>query len=484
MQSESESSVKNRKLKAEVHRFYRNGSWYALDVRRMLVFNLSPLEAEILALPDREIAMMKLNQQFVQTLSNLEEKGLLRYTQQEQPLPVKRDVPPEIDTLELNIVQDCNLRCKYCFLEQGYNSSGENRGKMSPEVAVAAVDFLLRESRESETISLIFTGGEPLLNFKTIKSAVEYAQVEAERKRKKVRFFIATNGTLFNNEIISFIKENQIEVQISLDGDKETHDRMRIFPNGRGSYRVISRWLPQLLADYTEKVQLRATLTPQTPDFVASFKHLRQWGAGNVTMNYAGGVEAVFKLTNRDCERLKDSYTQLAQLFLEEALKDDISARSPFMQYILTLCTGHRRPHYCEAAINMLGVSVSGKLYPCTDLTEVESCEIGDVWRGVDRQKLSYWRTRLGDVDHIPACRSCWARYLCAGGCISVAIATNGDPWQPSHFECELSRHIIELSIWLYAELRRRNPGVFLSLLSLLPQTEVNAFWKGVAQEK
>jgi len=136
---------------------------------------------------------------------------------------------------------------------------------MSPEVAVAAVDFLLHESRESETISLIFTGGEPLLNFKTIKSAVEYAQVEAERKRKKAKFLIATNGTLFNNEIISFIKENQIEVQISLDGDKETHDRMRIFPDGRGSYRVISRWLPKLLEDYGEEVELRATLTPQTP---------------------------------------------------------------------------------------------------------------------------------------------------------------------------------------------------------------------------
>jgi len=42
-----------------------------------------------------------------------------------------------------------------------------------------------------------------------------------------------------------------------------------------------------------------------------------------------------------------------------------------------------------------------------------------------------------------------------------MAIETNGDPWQPNHFECELNRHIIELSVWLYAELRRRNPGVF-----------------------
>ena len=473
MQSERGGRAESRMFKAEVHCFYRNGNGYALDVRRMLVFDLSPLEAEILALPDNEIALMKLNQQFVRTLNNLEKKGLLRHTP-EQPLPVKREVSPEIDTLELNIAQDCNLRCKYCILEQG--SFGARRGRMSAEVAFAAVDFLLRESRESENISLTFTGGEPLLNFKAIKSAVEYAQVEAKRCGKKPKFLIATNGTLFNNEIISFIKENQIEVQVSLDGDEETNDKMRIFPNGRGSYRVISQWLPQLLADYTEKVRLRATLTPRTCDFVASFKHLRQWGAGNAMVNHAGGVEADFRLTYSDCEHLKDSYTHLAQLFLEEALKDDISAKSAFMRYILTLCTGHRHSHYCGAAINMLGISASGKLYPCTNLAEIGSYELGDVWEGVNRQKLSHWRERLGDVDHIPACRNCWARYLCAGGCISMAIGTNSNPWQPDTFECEINRHIIELSVWLYAELRRRNPGVFLLLL---PQTEVNAFGKG-----
>lgn len=469
MQSKSGGKVENQMFKVEVHCFYRNGNWYALDICRMLVFDLSPLEAEILALPEKEIALMKLNQQFVWTLSNLEKKGLLRHTS-EQPLPVKREASPEIDTLELNIAQDCNLRCKYCFLEQG--PFGAKRGRMSPEVAFAAVDFLLRESRDSENISLIFTGGEPLLNYKAIKSAVEYAQVEAERKGKKAKFLIATNGTLFNDNNISFIKENQIEVQVSLDGDEETHDKMRIFPNGRGSYRVISRWLPQLLEDYGEKVELRATLTPQTPDFVASFEHLRHWDAGYVRVNHAGGVEADFMLTDSDCKRLENSYTQLARLFLEEGLRDDISAKGTFLRYMLTLCTAHRRSHFCGAATNMLGVSASGKLYPCADLAERESYEIGNVWKGVDRQKLSHWRERLGDVDHISVCKNCWARYLCAGGCISMAIATNDDPWQPDPVECVFNRHIIELSIWLYAELRRRNPGVFLLFIPIFKKVE------------
>ena len=49
----------------------------------------------------------------------------------------------------------------------------------------------------------------------------------------KVRGKSEGSATLFNDDIISFIKENQIEVQISLDGDRETHDRMKVFQIAR-----------------------------------------------------------------------------------------------------------------------------------------------------------------------------------------------------------------------------------------------------------
>jgi len=464
--------VENQWYKAEAHCFYRNGGWFALDVPRMLVFDLSLLEAKILGLPGEKIDLLntgrsELSHRFscaevTQALSNLEKRQLLRRTP-EQPLPTTRKVALEISTLELNIAQDCNLRCKYCCVKQG--SFGATRRRMSPEAALAAVDFLLNESKESETISFLFFGGEPLLNFPTVKSLVEYAQVEAGRRGKKAKFSLATNGTLFNQEIISFIKENEIEIQVSLDGNRETHDEMRIFPNGRGSYSTISQWLPRLLADYTEKTILRATLTPQTADFVASFKYLRGWGASRVAVRHAVWTEAEFRLTDSDCERLKHSYSQLAQLYLEEALRNEIWGKGAFVRHIITLCTDHRRSRYCQAAMNMLGVSASGKLYPCADMAERKSCELGNVWEGVDWQKLNYWREKLGNVDRIPVCQNCWARYLCGGGCISQALKINGDPWQPNPLECESEKHVIELSVWLYAELRRRNPRAFLQLL-------------------
>jgi uncharacterized protein len=465
------SRLKDQWFKAETHCFYQNGDWFTLDVLRMLVFKLSFLESEILGLPNEKIGVLnnggsELSRRFssaevTQALGNLEKKQLLQHTP-EHRLPAMRRVSSEINELQLNIAQDCNLRCKYCAVEQG--SFGGPRVRMSSEVGLAAVDFLLNESKDSETVSFVFTGGEPLLNFSTIKAVVEYAQKEAESRGKTADFLIATNGTLFNDKIFSFIKENKIKVQVSLDGDKETHDKMRVFPNGRGSYNVIKKWLPQLLADYAENVRLRATLTPETHDFVASFKHLRECGTASITLRHASGIEAGFGFAQDDCEQFKDSYSQLAQLFLEEVLRGKTSLKGPFMRYILTLCTGHPRSHYCGAATNMLGVSASGKLYPCGDLAEVESYELGDAWGGVDWRKLNYWRDKFGDIDLISTCQNCWARYLCGGGCIAAAIKMNGNPWQPNLPDCVLSRHIIELSVWLYAELRRLNPKVFLQL--------------------
>jgi len=464
--------VESRWFKTEVHCFYRRGSWFVLDVPRVLVFDLSLVEAKILSLRPGEIALLEtgdseLSYRFssaevTQALGNLEKDRLLRRTPK-QPLPTTRRVFPEINTLELNIAQDCNLRCKYCSVKQG--SFGGRRAKMSPEVALAAVDFLLCQSRDSDTISLIFFGGEPLISLTTMTSAVEYARRGAESRGKKAKLSITTNGTLFNDEIISFIKKNQIEVQVSLDGDKKTHDKMRTFSDGRGSYNTIKQWLPRLVANYTEKVSLRATLTPETYDFVASFKHLREWGAGSVIVRHGSGTEAEFRLNDSDCQQLGDSYSQLAELFLEEALRGEVSAKGAFPRYIITLCTARPRSPYCGAATNMLGVSPSGKFYPCADMAEREDYELGNVWEGIDWQKLNYWRDKLGGVDHMSVCQNCWARYLCGGGCIAQAARTNSNPWQPDYIECELNRQTIELSIWLYAELRRRNPKIFLQIL-------------------
>jgi len=454
--------AKNQLCKAEVHCFPLNGNWHALDVRKMRVSDISPQEAEIMALHNEKINIINnSDDEYSQALERLKEKQLVRYTS-EQSLLIRKEPVPGISTLELNITQDCNLRCKYCCVEHG--SFGAKRAKMSPEIIIKAIDVLINESKDKEIINLRFFGGEPLLNFPIIKIAVQYAQAESKRHGKTANFQIITNGTLFNEEVISFIKENDIHVQVSLDGDKGTHDKMRMFPDGEGSYNMITNWLPQLTKNYKKNVRLWATLTSDTSDFVASLKHLRQWDAGDFRVRHAGDVGS-FKFTDGSYEQLKNSYTKLAHLYIEEAIETDTPDMGVFLPYILALCEGQRRSYWCNAAESMLGVSASGKLYPCSDLAENDEYELGNVWTGIDWQVLNYLRDKIGDVDHIPACQNCWARYLCAGGCIAFSVKINGDPWQPNSLECDLTRHIVELSIWIYSQLLQHKPEAFIKIV-------------------
>ena len=76
---------------------------------------------------------------------------------------IKHEKPANLKALCLHIAHDCNLRCRYCFGETG--AFGGDRSLMSPEIAFAAVDFLLRESGPYGQLEVDFFGGEPLLNF-------------------------------------------------------------------------------------------------------------------------------------------------------------------------------------------------------------------------------------------------------------------------------------------------------------------------------
>src|SRR5208337_3377046 len=107
---------------------------------------------------------------------------------------------------------------------------------MSEETACRAVDWLIANSKNTEKVSICFFGGEPLLNFPVMKKTVAYSKEKAAEKGKQVTFSITTNGSLLNDEIISFLKNEKINPLISFDGPPEYQNRQRRFKDGGGSY--------------------------------------------------------------------------------------------------------------------------------------------------------------------------------------------------------------------------------------------------------
>ncbi len=102
----------------------------------------------------------------------------------------KPPMPFPLQTLVLNVTNQCNLSCKYCY-EFGEDRVATPEGKpkfMSDETARAAVDFLLANSPGRRAVNLTFFGGETLMNFKVVRSTIEYAREQAHDGGQIYRF--------------------------------------------------------------------------------------------------------------------------------------------------------------------------------------------------------------------------------------------------------------------------------------------------------
>lgn len=124
--------------------------------------------------------------------------------------------------IDIDVTDDCNLRCVYCF-----------KGPKTPqyinmETARTAVNWVIRASRDNDSISVNFMGGEPLLAWYIIRDLVPWARRRANSFGKRVYFSMTTNLTLMNQEVRDFVDKNGFGVLMSIDGCPELHNKQRI----------------------------------------------------------------------------------------------------------------------------------------------------------------------------------------------------------------------------------------------------------------
>ena len=123
----------------------------------------------------------------------------------------------------------CNMSCVYC---QAQSENGKNRGMMDFETAERAVDIALECPADS--LSFEFQGGEPLINFETIKHIIEYTK--EKNTTKHIEFNLVSNLTLLTDEIAQYLTSNHVRISVSLDGDEELHNMNRQYRIGGGTY--------------------------------------------------------------------------------------------------------------------------------------------------------------------------------------------------------------------------------------------------------
>ena len=171
--------------------------------------------------------------------------------------------PVPLQTLVVNVTNQCNLACTYCY-EYGEDKivdteNGQQPKFMSEETARESVEFALRESRENKHAHITFFGGETLMNFPVLKSTIAYARRTRRRSRARtIDFSLTTNATLLQPDVIEFLADERVGVTISIDGPEEMQDKFRVFNNGQGSYDMAAPKIKALLARHTHAADRRA----------------------------------------------------------------------------------------------------------------------------------------------------------------------------------------------------------------------------------
>ena len=138
----------------------------------------------------------------------------------------------------------CNLACKYCFIENcKFNNKVEIN--MKKETALNAIkkytNYLKKE--KIKDASIIFYGGEPIVNWDVIVDVVEYAK----KQKAPIKFSMVTNATLLSDDKIEYLAENDIEVGISIDGPKNLNDKNRIYrTSSKSVYDEVIKKFPKL----------------------------------------------------------------------------------------------------------------------------------------------------------------------------------------------------------------------------------------------
>lgn len=406
-------------------------SYYMYDREKNTITKVSRAAYDVL----RNIKNEEEFQQHLAILESYIKDGFLKQTALRE---IKHEYTDRIEELAenrlsqmiLQVTQNCNLRCSYCFYGEGnYINRTHSNKTMSFETAQKAIDYLLSHSKEIDEMYLSFYGGEPLLCVELIRKCITYINENFEGRL--IHYNLTTNGTLLTPEIIDFLVKNDIYITISLDGNKEMHDRNRKFANGEGSFEKIMqnvKYLKRNYPEYAMKVGFNTVLAPENDlqcveEFFSTDEVIGDSliNTGAVTDLYTGENEIdyteKFKIANKYgiFKALLSAAGKLDSKYTSQLFKGKIMGMKTLYQHMQKVQGGVEIAHPggpCIAGVRRLFVNVDGKMYPCERVSEKsKAMNIGNLDEGLDYDKVR----AILNVGRITKekCLKCWAFHFC-----------------------------------------------------------------------
>ncbi|MFR7591088.1 MAG: radical SAM protein [Longibaculum sp.] len=319
------------------------------------------------------------------------------------------------------VTSNCNLACKYCFLEkEDKNKCDKN---MSMDIAKIAIEkyicYLKKYDIKKSTI--IFYGGEPLINWKVVKAIIERVNLE---KNIKFTCTIVTNGTLLTEEINNFLLKYKVNIGISIDGPKEINDKNRIFKFSDDSvYDKIINVIEN--EKNLQQICLSMTLSPdilKNKDEI--FKWLKKIGVKFIGYNLYCPTKNELnweKYGEDSSDFLIESFKTLNNQLLDDRIERKIESLTK-REFKFTDCGA--------MGGNQVVIKADGDICICHGYEKINRYTIGNI-NNIDyddvlnSEEINFWKKRL--PIYTEECLKCEALFCCGGGCPNRAEILFGD---------------------------------------------------------
>ena len=328
--------------------------------------------------------------------------------------------------LHINPTMNCNFKCWYCYETHIKDS------KMD-EKTIGATKALIRRILDDrpalQSFHLGWFGGEPLLYFKKVMLPIlEYAYTEMNSRNVEFTSGMTSNGLLLNPEVIADCKRFNLNFfQITLDGNRERHDKVRFISEGRGSYDAIVANIVEVARNGLT-ANIRLNISPDTlvglKDIADDFSHLTPEERRFVRFS----MHKVWQETEDISEEIFD-----ARVYFREK---GFTVASGTMNSVVNSCYGDHRNH---AVVNY-----NGELFKCTARNFTHENSEGLLLEGGSVQWNEKYEFRMNAKFKNKPCLECPILPMCGGGCSQQAVENAGRDYCVYNFDINKKTEIVK----------------------------------------
>ena len=381
-------------------------------------------------------------------------KGYLIDSDEEKKLYRKKYLD-FIDSREKEEVQlffitnySCNFSCSYCYQDQYSNPKQE----LCTEIIDSFFQYVKSEFAGRKKYITVF-GGEPLLNSPKQKALISYLIEKAGEANLEI--CIVTNGYTLT-EYADILSKGKIrEIQVTLDGTEEVHDKRRYLKGGDGTFKKIVPGIDICLSNKIP-VNLRMVIDKENvenlPD-LAQYAIDKKWTSSPFFKTQVGRNYEL-----HHCQSASDKLFDRISLF--ETINQIVTLHPHILQFykpaysiakFLSENGSLPDPLFdsCPACKTEWAFDYTGNIYPCTATVGKSNESLGTFYPTTFRntKQIDEWEKR--DVTSIPECHDCSVQLACGGGCGSVAKNKSGNICSS---DCRPVKELLEIGFSAYFE--------------------------------